>query len=291
MKIAATAPEWPWTDLAQSLQPNGSNLDYVAEAPYSGMLGNHEYGIQKRTGTKTSISTACCSGRLLRAAPAEPEANITEWYNFNGTGGPYNGKAAGDPAGNSSCPTTAPTTRPVRGTGAGADAERLERRPVPRRPGVDYYNKVRATYPNAPIQLFDLDYGHNPRSATSPSTSRGGQAQHRPERMVRILRQGSGQRTGERARRRDRHHERLPAETTTSGHEYKAANWASLAPGEINLKAPPNRRSWPPAPRRKRRSPRAPCARRKRPVKTPRRPPTSSRRRPPEASRSPAPRP
>ena len=33
MKIAATAPEYPWTDLAQALQPNGSNLDYVANSP------------------------------------------------------------------------------------------------------------------------------------------------------------------------------------------------------------------------------------------------------------------
>ena len=33
MKIAATAPEYPWSDLAQALQPNGSSLDYVANEP------------------------------------------------------------------------------------------------------------------------------------------------------------------------------------------------------------------------------------------------------------------
>ena len=54
--------------------------------------------------------------------------------------------------------------------------------------------------------------------------------------MVRILRQGRRQRTGQRARRRDRHHERLPGRNDRPpGTEYKAANWASLAPGEINL--------------------------------------------------------
>ena len=31
---------------------------------------------------------------------------------------------------------------------------------------VKYYNKVRAAYPNQPMQLFYLDLGHNPRSAT-----------------------------------------------------------------------------------------------------------------------------
>ena len=55
MKIAATAPEYPWTDLAQSLQPNGSNLDYVANAPYSGMLGNHEFGIEKRNWNEYAV--------------------------------------------------------------------------------------------------------------------------------------------------------------------------------------------------------------------------------------------
>ena len=35
---------------------------------------------------------------------------------------------------------------------------------------VDYYNKVRAAYPNAAMKLFDMDLGHNPRSASTPST-------------------------------------------------------------------------------------------------------------------------
>src|ERR1700677_2662605 len=92
MKIAATAPEWPWTDLAQSLQPNGSNLDYVAEAPYSGMLGNHEFGIERRAWTEDLYLDGVLLAAYYPAPPAEPEANITEWYNFNATGGPYNGK-------------------------------------------------------------------------------------------------------------------------------------------------------------------------------------------------------
>ena len=39
MQIAAAAPNIPWTDLAYSLQPNGSTLDYVADAPYRGRIG------------------------------------------------------------------------------------------------------------------------------------------------------------------------------------------------------------------------------------------------------------
>ena len=40
MEIAAATPNIPWTDLAYSLQPNGSTLDYVAESPYLGPNGD-----------------------------------------------------------------------------------------------------------------------------------------------------------------------------------------------------------------------------------------------------------
>ena len=39
MQIAAAAPSIPWTDLSYSLAPNGSTLDYVADAPYKGPVG------------------------------------------------------------------------------------------------------------------------------------------------------------------------------------------------------------------------------------------------------------
>ena len=40
MELAAAVPQWPWTDLAYSLMPNGRTLDYVADAPYRGPDGN-----------------------------------------------------------------------------------------------------------------------------------------------------------------------------------------------------------------------------------------------------------
>src|SRR6185312_8448521 len=90
MKIAATAAEYPWTDIAQALQPNGSTLDYVENAPYAGMLGNHEYGIEKNNWNASLYGAGALLGYF--GAAGDPEANITEWHNFNITGGPYNGK-------------------------------------------------------------------------------------------------------------------------------------------------------------------------------------------------------
>ena len=42
LRIAAAAPEIPWTDLAYALMPNGGTLDYVADAPYTGRYRRQE---------------------------------------------------------------------------------------------------------------------------------------------------------------------------------------------------------------------------------------------------------
>jgi hypothetical protein len=39
MRIAAAAPNWPWSDLAAMLIPNGSTLDYVKNNPYGLRIG------------------------------------------------------------------------------------------------------------------------------------------------------------------------------------------------------------------------------------------------------------
>ena len=48
MQIAAAAPNIPWTDLAYSLAPNGSTLDYVADAPYAGPARGREAVARRR---------------------------------------------------------------------------------------------------------------------------------------------------------------------------------------------------------------------------------------------------
>ena len=48
MQIAATTPEFTWSDLDYALMPNGSTLDYVANSPYRGPLGDRRVGIQKQ---------------------------------------------------------------------------------------------------------------------------------------------------------------------------------------------------------------------------------------------------
>jgi X-Pro dipeptidyl-peptidase (S15 family) len=236
LKIAATAPEYPWSDLAQSLQPNGSNLDYVAEAPYSGMLGNHEFGIEKRNWNEDLYLGGELEGAYYAPTSAkDPEANMTEWYNSNATGGPYNGKPLA---------VQQEEQLPIHG----AYYTSLAESPAPALiengwnddlfpvdQSVDYYNKVRASYPNQPMELFDMDLGHNPRSASTPSTAADEKLTAAQNAWFAYYVKGegtepSGARGGVTAITSV-----CPAEAKNMGQEYKAANWASLAPGEIRL--------------------------------------------------------
>ena len=101
---------------------------------------------------------------------------------------------------------------------------------------VKYYNKVRAAYPNQAMQLFYLDLGHNPRSASDDLDERRRQADGRPEHVVRA--------TTSKAKAPNRPKRKGGVRTITSfcpqtaggsGVEYAAANWASLTPGEVRF--------------------------------------------------------
>jgi hypothetical protein len=235
MKIAATAPEYPWTDLAQALEPNGSWLDYVTNAPYSGILGNHEFGIEKRSWNETLYLAGAALGYYAPTSLGEPEANNTEWYNFNQTGGPYNGKPLaiqqeeqlpnhGAYYTNLSVPP-APT---IMENGWNDDL-------FPVNQSVDYYNKVRAAYPSQPIELFDFDLGHNPRSASTPSASDDAKLTAAQNEWFKYFVKGEGSEPAGAHGGVTAISSHCPATSASSGTEYKAVNWASLAPGEVHL--------------------------------------------------------
>ena len=68
MQIAATAPNIPWTDLAYSLAPNGSTLDYVADAPYRGRIG-----VEKQSYVNGLYVSGLARPGLLRHRGQRPE--------------------------------------------------------------------------------------------------------------------------------------------------------------------------------------------------------------------------
>ncbi len=235
MKTAAIAPEYPWSDLAQSLQPNGSNLDYVADAPYSGMLGNHEFGIQKKFWNEELYEAGAILGYYAPTSINDPEANNTEWYNFANTGGPYNGLPLAvqqeEHLPNHGAYYTSLSEPPAPALMENGWNDDL----FPVDQTVNYYNRVRSLYPNAAMKLFDMDLGHNPRSASTPSTSDLAKLAAAQNAWFEYFVKGQGSEPEGARGGVIAISSHCPATAATSGTEYRAANWASLAPGEINL--------------------------------------------------------
>jgi hypothetical protein len=235
MKIAATAPEYPWSDIAQSLDPNGSNLDYVAEAPYKGMLGNHEYGIEKNNWNATLYGAGALLGYYAPTSANDPEANIVEWHNLNITGGPYNGKPMAvqqeEQLPNHGAYYTSlaePPSPSIMENGWNDDLFPVDQT-------VDYYNKVRATYPNQAMKLFYMDLGHNPRSASTVSTGDDAKLVAAQNEWFAYYVKGEGSEPAGAHGSVTAITSFCPQTAGGDGHEYKASNWASLAPGEVNV--------------------------------------------------------
>ena len=135
MRIAAAVPQWPWTDMAYSLMPNGRTLDYVADAPYRGPDGKAPIGILKTSFVAGLYGLGAAASNY---APPEtdPDADLTTWYALVNAGEPYdaNPLAAGSRRRDHDPPLLL-LHRPQPAAGAAADPERLERRPLPGRRG------------------------------------------------------------------------------------------------------------------------------------------------------------
>lgn len=90
MRIAAAVPLWGWSDLANSLQPNGNTLDYMALNPYGSRVG-----VEKQSYQSLLYNLGLGSG--FYAPPgADPKADITGWFARINEGEPYNDAAAHD---------------------------------------------------------------------------------------------------------------------------------------------------------------------------------------------------
>ena len=92
MQIAAAAPNIPWTDLAYSLQPNGSTLDYVADAPYTGRIG-----VEKQSFVGGLYFAGLGGAGLLRARGHRPDRRHHRLAELDRGRRALRGGVAGDP--------------------------------------------------------------------------------------------------------------------------------------------------------------------------------------------------
>lgn len=228
MELAAAVPQWPWTDLAYSLMPNGSTLDFVTDSPYKGPDGNARIGIEKASYVSGLYGLGLA---LSNYAPpgTDKGADLTTWYSLINSGEPYEAK---------------PQTQEILDQITTYHSSYYIDHSEPPAPlliqngwnddlfpvdeAVRYYNRTRAQYPGDPISLFEMDDGH--ARSQNKAADEALFLQRENAWFDRYLKDEGPEPSSS-----------VEALTTTcpkasaSEGPYKADNWEDLSPGEIQL--------------------------------------------------------
>jgi len=168
MELAAAVPQWPWSDLAYSLMPNGATLDYATDSPYRGADGSAPIGVEKASYVSGLYGLGLASSNY--APPGtDSGADLTGWYTLINAGEPYdsnplaNSIVAEIDAHHSSyyIDHSRPPAPLLIQSGWNDDLFPVDE-------GVRFYNRTRAQYPGDPISLFSMDDGHA-RSQNKPA--------------------------------------------------------------------------------------------------------------------------
>lgn len=168
MELAAAVPQWPWTDLAYSLMPNGTTLNYATESPYLGPEGKAPIGVEKASFVTGLYGTGLATSNY--ALPkTDPEADLTTWYALINAGEPYGANPLAKEVVEQI--TTYHSSYYIDHSEAPAplliqNGWNDDLFPVDE--AVRFYNRTRAQYPGDPISLFLMDDGHA-RSQNKPA--------------------------------------------------------------------------------------------------------------------------
>ena len=158
MELAAAVPQWPWTDLAYSLMPNGSTLDTATESPYLGPNGEYTIGVEKASYVSGLFGLGLA---LSNYSATDPEANLPGWYALINGGEPYDSNPlASEIVGQI---TTYHSSYYIDHSEAPAplliqNGWNDDLFPVDE--AIRFYNRTRAQYPGNPVSLFLMDDGH-----------------------------------------------------------------------------------------------------------------------------------
>ena len=171
MRIAAAAPDIPWTDLAYSLQPNGATLDYVANAPYKGPNGDKRIGVLKQSFT-AGLYGLGAAGSNYAPPGQDPDADLTTWYSSINAGEPYDSNPLSNEivdeiTTHHSSYYIDDSTPPAPLLISNGWTDDL----FPPDEAIRFYNRTRTEHPSADISLFFLDYGHQRGRGASNDTA------------------------------------------------------------------------------------------------------------------------
>jgi hypothetical protein len=225
MEIAAAAPQWPWTDIAYALAPNGRNLDYVTESSYKGPEGKFPVGIWKWSWNE-GLNTV--GEALSNYEPNDPQADIPGWLLRLKAGEPYSDASI------KAIIEQLSTFHSSFGINHSVEPSPLliqsgwndDLFPVDE--ALRLYQRTRAVYPSDPISLYLADIGHS-RSQNKPADAAAFNV--RLEAWFAHYLKGEGASPSS----------SVESLTTVCGGAsegpFKAANWSSISPGEIRLQS------------------------------------------------------
>ena len=220
MQIAAAAPNIPWTDLAYSLAPNGSTLDYVADAPYEGRLG-----VQKQSYVNTLYLGGLAAPGFYAPAGSDPSADIAAWRARLEAGEPYGADVQAivdELTEHHSSYYIDDSIAPAPMLMSSGFTDDL----FPPTETIRYYNRTRTEYPDADLALFFGDFGHPRAQNKSDVTSALVAAENA---WMDFYVKGTGK---EPAQNVTAYTETCPG-TAASGGPYRARDWARMANGEV----------------------------------------------------------
>jgi hypothetical protein len=225
MEIAAAAPQWPWTDIAYALDPNGRNLDYVTNSPYKGPTGKLPNGVWKASWSQGLNKVG---KEFSNYNPSDPQANIPGWLLRLEAGEPYtdasiNGIIEQLSTFHSSFGinhSVAPSPLLIQ-SGWNDDLFPVDE-------ALRLYQRTRAQYPGDPISLYLADIGHS-RSQKRPADQAAFDTRLETWFAYYLKGEGAAPTSSVEAKTT------TCPESTPAGGPFTAANWAGLQPGEIRL--------------------------------------------------------
>ena len=234
MSLAAAFPRWPWSDLVSALLPNGRFLDFdTSTATRAASRPASRSRRTSRACTRSATRPASTPRREPTCRPTSPPGTP------RAAGEPYS-RPRGDRILNQIFTTsTRAFGSPAASTGAAADRERLDRRPVPAREALRVYNSLRAAQParrrRAPVRrprpLARLEQGEHRPPLQRPGH---GVLRHAPARAT--------EHAAARARQRDHVHPDLPGAGARRRARSRAAVVARHPPGRRAVRVERRRR-------------------------------------------------
>lgn len=224
MQIAAATPGIPWTDLAYSLTPNGGNLDYVADSPYTGRIG-----VMKLSFVSGLYISGLGSPGNYVPTGTDDTADLAGWQIRLLAGEPYDGDSAVEDIldeisqhhssyGIDHSQAPAPL---LISSGFTDDLFPVDE-------ALRFYNRTSTEYPDSPISVFFGDFGHQRAQNKADVVSA---LVAREDAWMDFYVKGVGSAPPQQA---EVYTETCPS-GNPSGGPFAAPTWAEIAPGEVRF--------------------------------------------------------